>query len=293
VIGGRSEVVVCAICRVEFAVSCKEYNAQRDDWMLTGACYVDGTTTTQMDPPPAIVHRSCFEAEQRAKSGREGDHDDALIPKLMDPDSAISKFENRLNDHNEDSPVQRTSVKRKRPRSDNLIGPSDDEEDDEDEIKVVKKRKLNEQEHDVIDVEEDLQGIDLDEEEEGVSRTITIVSTDLAEKKKMAEELLKEPDLPVEVRKVTMDLRKDTKLSEPEHKNRQHPEVEQQQKDDDTNAPHSPSLSVDTVEPETEKDLDAIDDDEDLDDIDDEDLESEDDDDIVLLNLDAEPQGFY
>merc|ERR1712083_144831 len=96
-----------------------------------------------------------------------------------------------------------------------------------------------------------------------------------------------------EVRKVTVELSAE--------KSTDNAVDEQQQKEDaldthqlnEENAPNSPSLSVDTVEPETEKDLDAIDDDEDLDDIDDEDLESEDDDDIVLLNLDAEPQGFY
>merc|ERR1712060_86779 len=111
----------------------------------------------------------------------------------------------------------------------------------------------------------------------------------MAEKNKMAEEILDGPNQQMEV---TVEVKPDTQDTKKKE------EQLQQLKDNDIvandngeNGPNSPSLSVDTVEPEAEKD--AVDSDEDLDDIDSEDLESEDNDDIILLNLDADPQPFY
>jgi len=146
VISGSSQVVVCGICHEEFGRSNKEYSAQRDDWMLTNAVYADGTTTRSKHSEKAIVHRSCYDAEQReseeaAKRLRSGhrldaEHDDAdpLRPKLHNPASTISKIEDRLNS-NGSAPSSPSNTVRRR-RNDrrrtlrHLFAPSDDEEDD-------------------------------------------------------------------------------------------------------------------------------------------------------------------
>jgi len=98
---GIAQVVVCTICNEEFAKTCKEYSAQKDDWILKGACFEDGSTSKDARNKDnvrnlKIVHRKCWELKQQQLKGED---DDRLKPKLYDKNQTISKIEEHFNEN--------------------------------------------------------------------------------------------------------------------------------------------------------------------------------------------------
>lgn len=296
VIGGLSEVVICGICREEFCKTNKEYNAQRDDWMLTNSCYADGSTSSQYPrgkvPDKAIVHRTCFEAEKRGKGGDE--EDEALRPKLHNPSSTISKIEDQLNENETKKKRGAASkgTKRRRKRMDrernamnHLFGASDDEEDDDEDDdedeeeqngngnvdgarsavnvpanRMSKKRRLNGVaaiDDDLDDDDDDdLRGMAIDELDDEISKPITITVPAAAATSDVAA------DDSADIKNGNVEEKDSAKI-------------------DNLDADEDPVLDLD------EEELG------DLQNIDDEDLEDDDEEEIVLFDPSAMSQGFY
>eukprot|EP00485_Elphidium_margaritaceum_P019487 CAMPEP_0202727360 /NCGR_PEP_ID=MMETSP1385-20130828/185078_1 /ASSEMBLY_ACC=CAM_ASM_000861 /TAXON_ID=933848 /ORGANISM="Elphidium margaritaceum" /LENGTH=1126 /DNA_ID=CAMNT_0049393599 /DNA_START=30 /DNA_END=3410 /DNA_ORIENTATION=- len=199
------KVVVCDICQERFAQTDREYNAQKDDWLLKNACYEDGTTSKSYPvtgkPPVAkpIVHRKCFELKKKQrdtvngnlKSGgghlvsiggsNEDDEDDALRPKLHDPQNILSKMENQLNEKQRKQKTQKTTGMKKTDAAaardiDRSVWASDSDIDDDDE-----------DDDDSEDVDEQEQEEQQEEEEEDEEEEATVTDTIDAEPEQQHE----------------------------------------------------------------------------------------------------------
>merc|ERR1712228_996230 len=102
-LNGISQVVICGICNEEFAKTNKEYNAQKDDWILKNACYADGSTSKDGGNKDnvrklKIVHRKCYQLKKQQQQN-DLDDDDRLKPKLYDKNQTISKIEEHFNEN--------------------------------------------------------------------------------------------------------------------------------------------------------------------------------------------------
>merc|ERR1719461_1490405 len=117
-LNGISQVVICAICQEEFAKTNKEYNAQKDDWILKNACYSDGTTSKdERNKDNArnlkIVHRKCYDLKQQRQQNDLED-DDRLKPKLYDKNQTISKIEEQFNENGASLALSQIEKKQKK-----------------------------------------------------------------------------------------------------------------------------------------------------------------------------------
>merc|ERR1712190_552768 len=117
---GISQVVICGICQEEFAKTSKEYSAQKDDWILKGACFDDGTTSKDVRNKDnarnlKIVHRKCYELKQKQKNDLEDD--DRLKPKLYDKNQTISKIEEHFNENGASLALSQIEKKQKSQKS--------------------------------------------------------------------------------------------------------------------------------------------------------------------------------
>merc|ERR1712154_603595 len=156
---GISQVVICGICEEEFSKTNKEYNAQKDDWILKNACYADGTCSIlngeNKGKQKQIVHRKCWELKK--KQTIQNNKDKELIPKLFNKNSTISKIEEHFN--------EKVEIKKTKKRKINhLFAVSDDDQDEE--IKQEQQQNQNKNKHKDQknkNEEEDLEGIGIED----------------------------------------------------------------------------------------------------------------------------------
>merc|ERR1712228_1019132 len=189
-LNGISQVVICGICNEEFAKTNKEYNAQKDDWILKNACYADGSTSKDGGNKDnvrnlKIVHRKCYQLKKQQQQN-DLDDDDRLKPKLYDKNQTISKIEEHFNENGASlasSQIEKKqkSQKAKKRKIDHLFDALDDEHCDveeeeqgmngKNEKSMMKKKKIHQSDKEEMDADhddvvvddDDLQGIGIDD----------------------------------------------------------------------------------------------------------------------------------
>eukprot|EP01083_Nonionella_stella_P113415 334347_1 len=84
VLDGVARRIECAICMEPFKQSHKVYVAHKDEWILNGACYLDGSVTNHEGKDnKSVVHWKCFELKSKQYE-MDACHEEGLHPVLLD-----------------------------------------------------------------------------------------------------------------------------------------------------------------------------------------------------------------